>query len=403
MWPIYIEALDRDRNRGQGRGNGGSSLHFDMRLLRNMDKLLLLTMFALIAIGVVVISSAARGFEGGGDPSGYIQKQIIAGALGLVGLLVLLIFDYGEFGRMWKVIYGINVGLLLLVLVVGRVTKGSQRWIHLGPLNVEPSEYAKIFVIITLGYLLSRMDRLDSVWDLIIPILHVLPVVGLILVQPDLGTSVILVVISASLVYMAGFSGWKMLLLGGGPIAAFSFWIYAHLKWGVSMWLMDEYQVNRILDFLDPSRDPLGTGWQVRQSKIAIGSGGLFGKGLGEGTQSQFGFVPDQHTDFIFSVVGEELGLIGGAVILLLFLMLLWRIMVIASTAKDLYGSLLATGVAVKIGFHVVQNVGMTLGLMPVTGITLPFISYGGTSLMTNVIAIGLVLNVGMRRQTLMF
>lgn len=378
-------------------------MHIDTRLLRHVDKLLLLSMIGLLVMGFIVISSAAQGFSGQEEASGFIKKQMIAVVIGVVGMLILLLFDYNEFGRMSKVIYAVNAGLLILVFALGAVTNGSQRWIQLGSsFHVEPSEYGKIMLIVTLGYHLTRVENLKSIWDLFWPAIHVLPLVALILIQPNLGTAIIFLVITAALVYMAGFPGWKLVLLGGGPVATISAWVFAHLRWGVPLPLFD-HQVDRILDFIDPTRDPLGSGYQVIQSKISIGSGGLYGKGLYEGTQNQLGFLPEQHTDFVFSVVGEELGFVGGVLLLSLFLLMLWRIMTIAATAKDLYGSLIATGVAVMIGFHVVQNVGMTLGLMPVTGITLPFVSYGGTSIMTNIIAIGLVLNVGMRRHTLMF
>jgi rod shape determining protein RodA len=205
------------------------------------------------------------------------------------------------------------------------------------------------------------------------------------------------------MVYMAGFPGWKIALMGGGPIAAVAAWLFAHLRWGVKMWPLQPHQIQRLEVFVDPTKDPLDSGYHVLQSKISIGSGGLFGRGLYHGTQNQLGFLPEQHTDFIFSVIGEELGFRGGVAVLLLFLALLWRVMAIAANAKDRYGTLICTGVAAMIGFHVLENVGMTIGVMPVTGIPLPMISYGGSALMANMIAIGLVLNVGMRRHTIIF
>jgi rod shape determining protein RodA len=221
--------------------------------------------------------------------------------------------------------------------------------------------------------------------------------------EPDLGTALVFVVIAAAMIFVAGFPGWKMLLLGGTPIGGVLGWFLAHEKWGVSMWPMQTHQIDRLRTFFNPTADPTGTGYQVMQSKIAIGHGGLLGQGLFKGTQNQLGFLPEQHTDFIFSVVGEELGFRGGITILALFMVLLWRCMAIAATSRDRYGSLIATGVTAMIAIHVLENVGMTMGVMPVTGIPLPFISYGGSSLMANMIAVGLVLNVGMRRQKLMF
>jgi len=379
-------------------------LNFDTRLLRHLDKLLLVVMAALITIGVVVISSAARGYTSGQEGAlVYINKQILSAALGLFLILIILAFDYGEFGRMSKIIYGLNVTLLLAVMVIGKTTNGATSWIPIGPVHLEPSELGKVMLILTLGVQLSRVDRLSSIWDLVVPGLHVVPLLALILLQPDLGTALVFVFISAAMLYMAGFPGWKLAVIILLPIMAVSGWYYSHARWGVSMWPLEKHQIERLRDFVDPTADPQGSGYQVLQSKISIGSGGLWGKGLYKGTQNQLGFLPEQHTDFIFSVVGEEFGFVGGATVIILFLVLLWRIMAISATSKDRYGMLIATGVTAMIGFHVLENVGMTLGIMPVTGIPLPFISYGGSSLMANMAAMGLVLNVGMRRQKIMF
>lgn len=360
-------------------------------------------MAALITFGVVIISSAARGYIGPEGASGFVNRQIISACIGLVLMMIILLFDYSEFGRMSLAIYGVNAALLLAVLAVGKISNGAQSWIGFGPVHLEPSELGKVMLILTMGYHLSRMDRLQGLLDLVQPAVHVAPLLVLIMLQPDLGTALVFLAITAAMVYMAGFPGWKLGLLGMGPIAAIAGWFYSHLRWGVSMWPLQEHQIERLRDFVDPTADPLGSGYQVMQSKISIGSGGLFGKGLYQGTQNQLGFLPEQHTDFVFSVIGEELGFVGGAAVLLLFLVLLWRIMSVAALAKDRYGLLIASGVTAMIGFHVLENVGMTLGIMPVTGIPLPFISYGGSSLIANIVAVALVLNVGMRRQKIMF
>ena len=378
-------------------------MNFDTRLLKHLDKLLVLAMVALIAGGIVVISSAGLGYNGPEAAAAMVKKQIIAASIGLVLMIIAMLFDYEEYARMTWVLYGLNCALLLAVLAMGKFTNGAQSWIALGPLQIQPSELGKVMLILTLGNQLDRMERIDSIWDLIIPGLHLAPLMALLLLQPDLGTSLVFVVIAAAMVYMAGFPGWKLGLLGGGPIGAVVGWYYAHVKFGVSMWPLKPHQIERLQTFFDPSADPTGAGYQVMQSKIAIGSGGWFGRGLYKGTQNQLGFLPEQHSDFIFSVVGEELGFVGGATILVLFLVLMWRVMAIAATSRDRYGTLIATGVTAMIGFHVLENVGMTLGVMPVTGIPLPFISYGGSALMANMVAIGLVLNVGMRRQKIMF
>lgn len=379
----------------------GLAVNFDTRLLRHLDKLLILTMLVLIGIGIVVVSSAARGFAGIEGASSFMNKQILAAAVGFVLLLLVLLFDYSEFSRMTMIIYALNVILLMVVIAFGSEVLGGKR-LSIGGFQLQPGEYGKVMIILTLGHHLAKIERLQTIWDLIMPGLHVLPPVILLLFDSDLGTALVFVAIAAAMVYMAGFPGWKLALYGGLPIVTVAGWVYAHVRWGIWQPLLD-HQVWRLRVFVNPELDPSGRGYQVIQSKIAVGSGGLLGKGLYQGTQNQLGFLPEQHTDFIFSVVGEELGFIGGVVILVLFLLLLWRIMVIAGTAKDKYGALIGAGVAAMIGFHVLENVGMTLGVMPVTGIPLPFISYGGSSLMANMVAVALVLNVGMRRQKIMF
>jgi rod shape determining protein RodA len=363
---------------------------------------LLLVIAALVTMGLVVISSAARGYIGVEGASGFVIKQAVSAMLGTILLSIILCFDYSEFGRMWQVIYGTNLVLLAAVLVIGKTTNGAQAWIGLGPVHIEPGEYGKVMLILTLAHIISRADKLETIWDLIPVALHLGLPLGLIMLQPDLGTALVYCCICAAMLYVAGFPGWKLLLLGGTPVAGMVGWVVAHLHWGV--WIpLGDYQIKRLTNFVNPTADIAGSGYQVFQSIIGIGSGGLFGKGLYLGTQNQLGFLPEQHTDFIFSVIGEELGFIGGLVVLGLFMLLVWRIMAAAAESKDRYGALIATGVAAMIGFHVLENVGMTMGVMPVTGIPLPFISYGGSSLMTNLMAMGLVLNVGMRRKTLMF
>ncbi|MGE5676090.1 MAG: rod shape-determining protein RodA [Mycobacterium leprae] len=380
-------------------------MNIDVRLLRYLDKLLVLVILALIAAGVVAVSTAALGYTGSAAlADSFVKKQIIAAVIGFVLLILILLFDYSEFAHLHKVFYGLNILMLGAVLVMGKITNGAQSWIPLGPVQIQPSEFGKVLLILTLGNQLSRMDKLTGIRDLIGPALHVLPLLVLLGLQPDVGTALVFVVITAAMVYVAGFPGWKLALMGGSPIALVAGWFYAHLKWKVSMWPLGDWQVKRLEVFVDPAKDLTGDGWHVMQSKIAIGSGGLWGRGLYHGTQTQLGYLPEQHTDFVFSVIGEEIGFLrGGLPLLLLYLVLLWRIMATAATSKDRYGALIATGVAAMLGFHVLQNIGMTLGVMPVTGIPLPFVSYGGSAMMTNIVAIGLVLNVGMRRQTLMF
>ncbi|HWH69727.1 MAG TPA: FtsW/RodA/SpoVE family cell cycle protein, partial [Candidatus Sulfotelmatobacter sp.] len=222
-------------------------MNFDTRLLKHLDKLLVLAMVALTTIGIVVITSAARGYIGPEGASAFVNKQIVAAGVGLVLMILAMLFDYEEYARMHWVLYGLNCALLALVLALGKFTNGAQSWIPLGPLGqFQPSEFGKVMLILTLGNQLDKMERIESIWDLIVPGLHLAPLMVLLLLQPDLGTSLVFVVIAAAMIYMSGFSGWKLGLLGGGPIAAVVGWYYAHVKWKVSMWPLKEHQIERL-------------------------------------------------------------------------------------------------------------------------------------------------------------
>ena len=296
---------------------------------------------------------------------------------------------------MERIIYAINIILLIAILVIGKEIKSSKSWIIIGPMRFQPSEIVKIGFILTFAKQLERKgDIINSIKGLIQLMLYLLPILGLILLQPDFGTGLVFIFFSFFMLYAAGLN--YKFILGVGTIGIISvpaLWLY-YLK---------PYQKHRILVFFNPELDPLGSGYHVIQSKIAVGSGQFLGKGLFKGTQNNLGFIPERHTDFIFSIIGEELGLLGSMIIILLFLWLIMRCMYIAKISKDNYGKYITVGVMSMFLFHVLENIGMTIGIMPVTGIPLPFISYGGSSLLTNMIAIGLVLNVGMRRQVIRF
>lgn len=378
-------------------------MNFEWRLLRNADWLLLLTVILLSIFGVMVIASAARGYQPG-NWQVYVYKQATGVILGLIALVAIQLFDYSEFGRMHRFLYGLNLVLLLLVWIPGLGVEhnGAKSWIDLRVVELQPAELTKILLILTLAWLLAGADSLTGWWDLIQPAGHVLPFLVLILMQPDLGSVLVIAAIVAGMLYMAGVQGWKFLLAGGLAAALVGGLYLAHLN-GVEVLGVSEYQFKRIQCWLDPDSDTSGACYNIFQSRLAIAVGGLRGAGLFAGSQTQLGFVPEQHTDFIFSAVAEELGFLGGSLLLLLFLMLIWRVLLVAMQAKDRYGTLIATGVAAMIGFHVLENAGMAVGIMPVTGIPLPFISYGPSAVVANYLAIGLVLNVGMRRQTIMF
>ena len=286
-------------------------------------------------------------------------------------------------------------------MVLGFSAAGAERWLALGPVRLQPSEFAKVSIILTLAAYLDRKQDLSRLSSLIGPLLHVAPPMVLIALQPDIGTALVFAAITLGMLYFAGAQPKHLFLLilaGGGAIALAG---YLTLQGYVP--LLKDYQVRRLAVFLDPYADPTGDGWNVIQSMIAIGSGGFFGKGLFGGSQTQLNFVPARHTDFIFSVIGEEFGFLGATFILFLFALLIWRLLRVTVLAKDRYGMLIAGGITSMFFFHILVNVGMTLGVMPITGITLPFLSQGGSSLMANLICIGIASNIVMRRRKIHF
>ncbi|MBS4022936.1 MAG: rod shape-determining protein RodA [Dethiobacter sp.] len=367
---------------------------FDRRIFRNFDFLLLFTAGAIMMVSLIVISSATL-VNPTGDPNYFVKRQAVRFAIGLVVMLVVVSIDYTQFYRFSSYLYVFNLGLLLAVFFVGREGGGAQRWIDLKVFDLQPSEFAKVIIIISLArHLVSREGNFDSIFSIIPSFMHVALPMALIFLQPDLGTSLVFIAILYGMLFIAGARVRHLLLYAVVGIGVGFPILWSKLKL---------YQKMRLTVFINPESDPLVYGYQLIQSMIAIGSGGLRGKGLFEGTQSQLEFLPAQHTDFIFSVLAEEMGFIGGVVLLLLFLLLIYRVIRTASLARDTFGALICIGVASMLTFQVLVNIGMTISIMPVTGLPLPFMSYGGSQVLANLIALGLVLNIGMRRHKLMF
>ena len=402
------------------------------RQWRSFDWSLLAAVLMLLITGLAAIFSATHGTAAGPEE---VKRQLIYVVPAVVAMLAMLFYDYAWLFSLSRWVYWGNIGLLAAVLVTGHSALGAQRWINLGFMTIQPSEFAKLALIITLAKLLSMRPARDA--RVLVPVaLHVAIPFALIFKQPDLGTSLVFCAITLGMLFWSGLPGgtmfallspalsvsasligwplwaayvaglgvwawrffkaaplWRGLLVASNVVAAFAI----PLLWG----LLKPYQRQRLVVFMNPEADPLGSGYHIIQSKVAIGSGGAYGKGFLEGTQTQLHFIPEQHTDFIFSVVGEELGFIGGVALVALYLFVVWRGIAIASRAKDDYGSLMAVGIVSMFLFHFFVNIGMTIGIMPVTGIPLPFISAGGTSLLTNAAAIGLLLSVSIRRRKL--
>ncbi|MBW2090622.1 MAG: rod shape-determining protein RodA [Deltaproteobacteria bacterium] len=361
---------------------------FDRRLIQNFDWILLCLVLILAGLGILNLYSASSGSQTSGLP--VYLKQLYWLSLGLTAMLVVLFFDYHHMEKAAYLLYAVGLLLLILVLFSGQTVSGSRRWLDLGFFSFQPSELVKIIVLATLARYFSRREYPEGLRlrDLVMPLLLAGAPFLLILVQPDLGTALHLAIVCLSLVLFLRVRWDALLLLTSGVAAAMPF-IWSVLK---------SYQKQRIMTFLNPAKDPQGAGYHIIQSKIAVGSGQGWGKGFMKGTQSHLRFLPEQQTDFAFSVFAEEWGFVGALVLLgLFFLFMVWALRIV-SRSQDRFGALLGVGLVLLIFWQFFINISMVIGLMPVVGIPLPFISYGGSSLVTLFIGIGLLLNISMRR-----
>lgn len=363
-----------DPNRHRGRL---AQYHIDLPLLTGL--------VLLCAFGLAVLYSAS------GENLAQIQRQLTRLGLAFFVMIVVAQIRPGTLRRWTPWLYGIGIMLLVAVLLFGLTGKGAQRWLSLGVVRFQPSEMVKLAVPMMIAWYLSR-DRLPPKWKplLIAAALIAAPVL-MIAKQPDLGTSLLVASAGIFVLFLAGIS-WKIIsgLLVGGAAGAPILWYFMH-----------DYQKRRVLTFLDPEKDPLGSGYHIIQSKIAIGSGGLYGRGWLNGTQSQLDFLPERHTDFIFAVISEELGLVGVIILLLLYLFIIARGLYIATRAQDTYGRLLAGALTMVFFVYLFVNTGMVTGLLPVVGVPLPLVSYGGTSLVTLMAGFGILMSIHTHRKLL--
>lgn len=362
---------------------------FDRRLLQNFDWILLLVLIVISAISVINLYSATFPIRASGG-SQIFMKQIYWFLIGFVALFAMIPFDYHLLERLAYPIYIFSLILLVLVLVIGKVYSGSQRWISFGAVSFQPTEFAKIAIVIALAkYFIDHGEyneyRLRDLWK---PFIMIAVPCLLIIRQPDLGSSLVVLIISFSIILFMKIKFSSFLILLVASLASVPF-IWFSLK---------EYQQKRILTFLMPERDPLGAGYHIIQSKIAVGSGLFWGKGFLKGTQTRLHFLPEQHTDFAFSVLAEEWGFFGSLGLLVLYLFLvLWGIN-IAKNSKDKFGTILAIGFISIVFWQLVINVSMAIGLLPVVGIPLVLFSYGGSSIVSTMIGMGILMNISMRR-----
>lgn len=362
--------------------------------IRHLDPSLLLVTVLLAAFGAVMVASATftKQLDAGLDPNQYLKRQIAFGIAGALVLLAVSLFDYRHMRGFAPLLYGVTVLALFVVLTpVGVLQSGARRWINFGAFQAQPSELAKIAVIVALAaYLAERKGDLRGRDVAVACAIAIVPMT-LIYLEPDLGTMAVFVALLGAVLLVAGAKLRHLVVLAAIGVIG--------IGGAVQLDLLADYQLDRLTCFLEPDPGARSDCYNLVQSKIAIGSGGFRGKGLqDENTQTSLDFVPEQHTDFIFTAVGEQLGFVGSATLLGLFGFLIWRALRIAALSRDLFGTLIAAGIAALWSFQVFVNVGMTMGIMPITGIPLPFVSYGGSSLITNFIAVGLLLNVHMRR-----
>jgi rod shape determining protein RodA len=357
---------------------------------------LLLCTLAATLVGVLMVYSATiNTLDHGFSFDDFVVKQVVYGSIGILLMLFVARFDFRFLESFTLPFYVVTLGLLGLVSLLGVISYGSQRWLNLGIFPIQPSELAKLSLIVMLAKVLSDHEKelLRFRWLLLALILTAVPAV-VVFKQPDLGTAIMLSVIFFGMIVAARVPG-RFFALGAvlAVPAIYVFWT----------WIMHDYQRDRLLIFLNPERDLMGAGYNIIQARITIGSGGWTGSGFLGGSQSQLGFQKVQYSDFIFSVVAEQFGFIGSVALMLLLFCIVWRCLAVAAKAPSTFGSLIATGVAAWIGFQIFINIGMNIGLMPVTGIPLPFISYGGSSLMSILLALGLVQSVAAQSKPVVF
>jgi len=362
---------------------------FDRRLIFHINWALLTLTAMLFCIGLINLYSASSlRVEGGVTLDSFFNKQAVWGGIGAVCLALVVLLDYRHLKSISWPLFIVSVILLVGVMFFGKVIYGARRWLDLGVMNLQPTELTKFAVLILGARILAQMEGHLGWMNLGKALLVGIIPAAFIVKQPDLGSSLNILLILGGMILFKGLEPHvlRVLVVVLPSVLPFG-WLFLH-----------DYQKQRILTFLNPDNDPLGSGYHILQSQIAIGSGGFWGKGFMEGTQSQLRFLPEKHTDFAFAVFGEEWGFVGAMVLLILFCSFLYQVYIVAMEAKDDFGSYLAAGVFFYFFWQILINMGMVLGIMPVVGIPLPFISYGGSSLLVNFCMVGLVVSVAMRR-----
>jgi rod shape determining protein RodA len=364
------------------------------RYLRNVDWTLLLVTFGLAGFGLAMVYSATSNDPNITEPTAYMRSQLVGLVLGSAAMFVISLVDYSRLSRWRNLLYGFALLLLVVTLFAGVERMGARRWLPLPLFDLQTSELAKVLVIVSFaGFLAEGVELRPSLRFVIRAVAYVVLPAALVFLEPDLGTAIVFFAMAAAMLLVWGIR-WSHVgvLLAAGLGAVVLVARFVPTVFGVE--LLKPYQIERLTVFLNPENDSTGAAYQLAQSKIAVASGMFTGKGFGQGTQTMLDFLPAHHTDFIFAVIGEELGFLGAMLLLGLYLLLLWRAFRIASLSKNLFGSLIAAGIAGVLLFQVFVNVGMTIGLMPITGVPLPFVSFGSSSLVVFLMAAGLLQSV---------
>ncbi len=366
-------------------------------LLRRLDWVLLLAAAALVGYGLWAVSGITR-FDVPGEPDYFVTRQAIAAGIGVVGLVVAIAVPPRLYLRHWRFVYGLTIGLMVLVLGAAEAIRGSRRWIDIGPFQFQPSEFGKVlFVLAIAGFLVERARRVRRFSTVLVAVgLAAIPM-ALVFLQPDLGTAL---VYSAALVAVLLVAGVRWLHLG--VLLAAGVLLIAGVLWflpsqGIDV--LQPYQARRVTAFVNPDVDPSGLSWNVTQSITAIGAGGLDGRGPAGASQTRLDYLPEHATDFVFASFAEQRGFFGAAILLLLYLLVVWRGLRVVTVAGDLYSAVVAAGIVFGFLFQVFINVGMTMGIAPVTGIPLAFVSVGGSSMVANLVAIGILQSIHARGQ----
>lgn len=361
-----------------------------LQLFKKLDWILFSASFLLISLGLAAIISTTYQ-EGLQD---FVIKQIVAVILGLILFFIMAFLDYRIFQNYAYVLYAVFTIALLLVLFFGTIFQGTRGWFNLGFFQFQPAEFIKIALIIILARYFVNAKKQSILKHIIVSGIIMLIPSFLIILQPDMGSALVLVATWFGMLLISGLKKSYVLTIAIASL------VLASILWN---FLLYDYQKNRILSFINPEKDPLGSGYNMIQAKIAIGSGGLTGRGLGHGTQSQLKFLPAQHTDFIYAVISEELGFVGSACALILFFILIFRILRTAIKARDEFGLMLCCGIAIQFTFQILVNIGMNLSIMPIAGVPLPFVSYGGSAMLATMISLGIVQSIFVRNKGLEF